>query len=51
MIGAEAKIAEAYHAIKAKRLDYAERILQPIQHPRAKALLIEIARLRAAVRG
>ena len=47
MIGAEAKIAEAYHAIKANRLDEAERLLRPIPHPRAKALLDQIAQLRA----
>ncbi|MEM9571523.1 MAG: hypothetical protein AAF996_08655 [Pseudomonadota bacterium] len=46
MIGAEAKIAEAYHAIKANQLDEAERILLRISHPRAKQLLSEIAQLR-----
>ena len=50
MIGAEAKIAEAYHAIKANQLDDAERILQPIPHPRAKELLAKIAQLRAAAK-
>jgi predicted negative regulator of RcsB-dependent stress response len=51
MIGAEAKIAEAYHAIKANRLDHAERILKPIPHPRAEALLEEIAKLRIAAKA
>ena len=51
MIGAEAKIAEAYHAIKANRLDEAERILRPIPHPRAQALLDQIAQLKTAAKS
>ena len=47
MIGAEAKIAEGYHAFKAGDLDLAERILSDIPHPRAKELLILIAQKRA----
>lgn len=39
MIGAEAKIAEGYHALKRGDAESAIAILEPIAHPRAQALL------------
>lgn len=50
MIGAEARIAEGYHALKAGDLDRAERILLGIPHPRAKDLLALIAQKRGQSR-
>lgn len=39
MIGAEAKIAEAYHALKSGKVDRAIELLEDIAHPRARALI------------
>lgn len=44
MIGAEAKIAEGYHAFKSGDLERAERLLTGLPHPRAEALLALIAK-------
>lgn len=48
MIGAEARIAEGYHAFKAGDLDRVEQLLSGIPHPRAEALLAMIAQQRAS---
>lgn len=48
MIGAEAQIAEGYHALKRGAVEEAIRILKPIRHPRAKALLKEAETRRDA---
>ena len=48
MIGAEAQIAEGYHALKRGAVEEAIRILKPIPHPRAKALLEEAETRRDA---
>lgn len=51
MIGAEARIAEGYHAFKSGDLDRAERLLSDIPHPRAEALLAMIAQQRASAQN
>jgi hypothetical protein len=49
MIGAEAKIAEGYHAYKSGDLKKALEILRPIAHKRARDLVEQIhAQRRAA---
>ena len=48
MISAEAKIAEGYHALKRGAVEEAIRILKPIPHPRALALLKEAQARRDA---
>lgn len=48
MIGAEAKIAEGYHAMKAGNLERAYELLRDVPHPRAKELLAEINAKRDA---
>ena len=48
MISAEAQIVEGYHALKRGAVEEAIRILKPIPHPRAKALLKEAETRRDA---
>lgn len=47
MIGAEAIIAEAYHALKAGDLDRTIALLDGLPHPRAKTLLQQAQTLKA----
>jgi len=50
LIGAEAKIAEGYHALKNGDLDLAEQVLKDVAHPRAAELLRQV-RTRMGAHG